>query len=104
MDSFIINTSKKEKRRFNLPLTIKIDTPLEKISELENKLKLALTEQSAIIQESVRVVLNNIASNKIEILINFYTEITDSAEFAEFKEELNFIILDIVNQESIILV
>lgn len=104
MDSFIINLSKKEKRRFNLPLTIKIDTPLEKISELEKKLQLALETHKDIIQDSIRVSLNNIASNKIEILINFYTDITESAEYANFKEDLNFVILEIVNESEIILV
>ncbi|MCL2355041.1 MAG: mechanosensitive ion channel family protein [Oscillospiraceae bacterium] len=103
MDSFIINTSKKEQRRFNLPLTIKSDTPLEKITVLEKKLRSALESQEDIIQESIRVTLNNIASTKIEVLINFYTEITESEDYALFKEQMNFTILEIINQEEIVL-
>jgi len=103
MDSFIINTSKQEKRRFNLPLTISVTTPLDKIKAVENKLKESLECRTDIIQDGINITLNNIAANKIEILINFYTDITDPLEYAKFKEELNFIILDIMHKEEITL-
>ena len=104
MDSFIVNLSRKEKRRFNLPLTISSDTSLDNIKKLEGDLIAALQCNDDIIEESIRVTLNGIASNKLEILINFYTDIIDHADYGRFKEEMNFMILEIINTNGIKLV
>ena len=101
IDSYIINTSKKEKRRYHLSLTLSLETSLEKISELNNKLYTSFKTHKDILPESIRVRFNNISTTGIEIIINFYTEITDSSEYAKFKEELNYTILDIINKEKI---
>jgi len=101
IDSYIINTSKKEKRRYNLPLIVSLDTSSVKIAHFSDSLKSALETNKDIIQKSVKVVLNNISGAGIEILINFYTKITDYNEYIKFKEELNFTILDIINKETI---
>lgn len=101
IDSYIINTSKKEKRRYNLSLTFSLETSLEKISALNNKLKTIFESNENIFKESIKVIFNNISPSGIEIVINFYTEITDSTEYAKFKEELNYTILDIINKEKI---
>lgn len=97
----IINATKREKRRFYLLLTIELDTPLEKVADLNENIKLALNTHPNILKESIRVFFENISANGIDISINFYTDITDSAEFMKFKEEINYTLLDMINQANI---
>lgn len=97
----IINATKREKRRFYLLLTLELDTPLEKVADLNENIKLALNTHPNITKESIRVFFENISINGIDISINFYTDITDSAEFMKFKEEINYTLLDMINQANI---
>ena len=37
----------------------------------------------------------------IDISINFYTNLTELIDFMKFKEEINYILLEMANQENI---
>ena len=97
----IINSTKREKRRFNLLLTLELNTPLEKVSELSENIKLALNTNSHILKENIRVFFDTICANGIDISISFYTDIINYEEFLKFKEEINYTILQMVNEVGI---
>lgn len=97
----IINATKREKRRYNLVLTLELNTPLEKVADLNENIKLALNTNSHVLKENIRVYFDTISANGIDISINFYTDITDLEEFLKFKEEVNYTLLDIVEQSKI---
>ena len=97
----IINATKREKRRYNLVLTLELNTPLEKVADLNENIKLALNTNLHVLKENIRVYFDTISANGMDISINFYTDITDLEEFLKFKEEVNFILLDIVEQSKI---
>jgi len=101
IDSYIINSSRKEKRRFNLLITLVLSTPLTKVAELEERIKKALTAHPDIISDSVRVAFDTISTNGIDILINCYADIIAYDKFLKFKEELNYTILGIIQEENI---
>ena len=98
----IINTTKREKRRYNLLLTLELDTPLEKVSALTEKIKFTLNTNEHIIKEdNIRVFFDTVSNDGIEITINFYTDIIDYNEFLQFKEEINYVLLGLINQANI---
>lgn len=97
----IINGTKREKRRYNLLLTLELNTPLEKISDLTENIKLTLNENPNIIKEDIRVLFDTISADGINLSISFYTDIVDYQEFLKFKEEINYILLEMVNQAHI---
>jgi MscS family membrane protein len=101
IESYIINGSKKEKRRFNLLITLVLSTSLEKVSNLNTKLKNTLEAHSNIIENSTKVTFSNISVNGIDISISCYADIIDSDEFLKFREELNYTILGIIQEENI---
>jgi len=101
VDSCITNHSKKEKRRFNLLLTLVLSTPLVKVADLNEKLKKALASNPDIIKDSIRITFHNISTNGIDISINCYADIVDVKKFAKFKEELNYTILGIIQEENV---
>lgn len=97
----IINATRREKRRYNLVLTLELNTPLEKVADLNENIKLALNTNSHVLKENIRVYFDTISADGIDISINFYTDITDLEEFLKFKEEVNYTLLDIVEQSKI---
>jgi len=100
-DANIVNGSKREKRRYNLILTLDLATPLEKVSELTERMKLCLTTHENIERESVRVLFDTISENGLNISIHFYTDIVDYVEFLKFKEIINYTLLEIVKNNNI---
>lgn len=101
MESYIINSSKKEKRRFSLTFTLVLNTPLEKVAELNTKLRNALNAHPDIIKDTIDVAFNNISINGIDILINCDADIIDYNLYMNFREELNYTILGIIQEENI---
>ena len=97
----IININKREKRRYHLLLILEINTPLEKVKNLTENIKLALNTHPDIDKESIKVFFDTISENGIDISINFNTYLTDFVEFMKFKEEINYTLLDMTKQANI---
>ena len=97
----IVNGTKREKRRYNLLLTLELNTPLEKVSNLTENIKLALNTHEHTVKDSIKVFFDTISVNGIDISVNFFTDITDFVEFLKFKEEINYTILQMVNEAGI---
>lgn len=97
----IINATKREKRRYNLVLTLELNTPLEKVSALTENIKMALNTHPNVIKDNIRVFFDTISDNGIDISINFYTDITDITDFLKFKEDINYALLEMINQAQI---
>lgn len=97
----IINGTKREKRRYNLLLTLELNTPLEKVTDLTEDIKLALNTNQNIIKENIRVFFETISDNGIDISVSFYTDIIDYEEFLKFKEQINYMLLEMINQKQI---
>ena len=99
--SNIVNGTKREKRRYNLLLTLELNTPLEKVSNLTENIKLALNTHEHTVKDSIKVFFDTISANGIDVTVNFFTDITDFVDFLKFKEEVNYTILQMVNEAKI---
>lgn len=97
----IINATKREKRRYYLVLTLELNTPLEKVADLTENIKLALNTHPNVIKDSIKVFFEKISANGIDLSINFYTDLTDLVEFMKFKEQINYTLLEMTNQANI---
>lgn len=97
----IINATKREKRRYYLLLTLDLNTPLEKVSALNENIKAALNTHPSIEKESIKVFFNTVSANGIDISIDFNTYITDYVEFLKFKEEINYNLLNMIKKAEI---
>ncbi len=102
-DACLINATKREKRRFELKLTLDLTTPLDKVHEFTNIIKEILNSHTSILPESIQVYFDTIGNNGIEVQIAAYTSIIDFNQFIEFKEQLNYEILAIAHKQEITL-
>ena len=97
----IINGTKREKRRYDLLLTLELNTTLEKVANLTENIKLALNTNPHVLKENIRVLFDTISADGIDLSVSFYTDIIDYEEFLKFKEEVNYMLLEIIKQANI---
>ena len=100
-DNNIINSSKRDSRRFFTVLTLELDTPLEKVTQLTENIKLALTTHPQVINETVKVFFETISADGIDLSIDLKTSALEYVDYLKFKEEINYTLLDMVNQAKI---
>ncbi len=100
-NSSIINWSRMEKRRYKINLCLELDTPLDKVEKLEEKIYNMLQQHEEVIDDSIIVRVNEITDNGINILVYGYTNSVSYATFLEEKEAINYKLLQLLKQEKI---
>lgn len=97
----IINWSKMEKRRYKVNLCLELDTTLEKVLIVEEKIKKMLKQHDDVIDDTIIVRFDNIIDNGINLLVSSYTNSVDYSSFLEEKEKINFKIMQILREENV---
>lgn len=97
----IINWSRMEKRRNKVNLCLELDTPLEKVKIVQNRIKEMLKQHDDVIDETIIVRFDNITDNGINLMVCSYTNSIDYASFLEEKEKINYKIMQILREEGV---
>lgn len=99
--SSIDNCSKITKRRYETLLTFEIDTKLEKMEEAKLKIEKCLNDTNSIIKDTISVNFSKISANGYDVSIVAYSDLVDKPEFLKIKEQLNYQIMNIVNDMNL---
>ena len=97
----IINWSKMEKRRYKTNLCVEIDTSLEKLEKFKTRIEDMLQARDAIYDDSIVVKFDNITDNGLNVLICSYTNSVDYTSYIAQREEINYKIMKILEEEGI---
>lgn len=97
----IINYSKIEKRNYCLNLQITLETNIDKVEDIINKIEWVLKTHSHIIENSVSVHLDKILDNALNVRIFCYFDIADYEMYLDLKQELNKEIMNLLNKEKV---
>lgn len=97
----LINWSRIEKRRYKIDLGLKMETPLNKVKTVQEKIKTMLAEKEKIMDDSIIVKFDKITDSSINILIYAYTDAVDYASFLSEKEDINYKIMRILESENV---
>lgn len=97
----ITNWSELQKRRFFTSLVLTLETPLSKVEKVRVEIEDMLKEEADIFSDSISVKFQNILGNGIEIVAIAYTSITDYAQFLKLKEQLNYRVLQILEDNKV---
>lgn len=97
----ITNASKREKRRYSSVLTLELDTPIDKVQSFKDEIKLLLTNNDNILPDNIRIYFDTISMNGIDLSISFYTNIINYDDFLQFKENINYILLNTLSKYNI---
>ena len=99
--SAIINFSEMEKRRYSSRLTLELNTKLENVEAVKNQIQQMLQNRGDIIQDSVTVKFENISANGMDLLVVGYINETDYGKFLEIKEQINYAIMTILQNQGV---
>ncbi len=97
----IINYSKIEQRRYTLNLQITLETKIEKVEDITNKIKVLLQNNEYVVPNTAEVYFNKILDNGMNIYIFCYTKTGDYMEYLKIEEMLNKEIMYLLNKENI---
>lgn len=97
----IINWSQMDKRRITLNLITTFNTPLKNICNAINKIEEMLSNHPNVHKEPIYVKFNEIVDDGQNIYVYFYINRTDYASYLSIKENINYKIMQILNQEKV---
>jgi len=102
--SAIINYSEMEKRRFFSRLTLDANVKLEKIESVKAQIIQVLQNRSEILQDTISVKLQDISASGIDIIAMAYINETNYMAYLHIKEQINYEIIQILQNEGVELV
>lgn len=97
----ITNWSKMGKRQISFNLRVAHDTPKDKLENVVKRINYLLKNHEGIHPETILVNFDKYQENGFDIFLYFFTNTTNWEEFLKIKEEVNFEILDILDNESV---
>ncbi|WP_428910496.1 mechanosensitive ion channel family protein [Niallia sp. Krafla_26] len=97
----IINWSKMGKRQIQFQLNVLYNTSKEQLEHVVSKIKDLLVNHPGVHKETILVSFDQYQENGYGIFIYFFTETTVWAEFLKVKEDVNFNIMEILEQEGV---
>jgi len=97
----ITNWSKMGKRRISFNLGLTYSTPGEKIRVCIDRIRSMLEQHPEIHQETIFVRFDEFGDSSLNIFLYFFTNTTKWAEFLRVKEDVNFKIMQILEEEGV---
>ena len=100
-DRELINFSARENRRVNFTVGAVYDTSSEKLQRAISKIKIMLDNHSMVKENSALVKLDRFGASSLDIVVQYLTVTKDYIEYMSIKDDINFKIIDIFNEEEI---
>ena len=97
----VTNFSRRGKRRVNLNLELTHRTSREKLEICVDKIRNMLENHLQVSKEGILVRFDKFNATSLDVLICFFTDTPDFDEYFKIKENVNFNIMDILQQEGV---
>lgn len=97
----IVNWSRMNKRKTSINLELVFDTSIKKVYNFTNDLNKMLLEDENILNENISVTFSDINANGYNIMISYFTNITNYYDYLKIKESINYKIMQILENKKI---
>jgi len=97
----ITNWTRMNKRRIFFRLGVTYTTPRHKLQNCVNRIKDLLENHQEVHPDLIMVRFEQFNDNSLDIFIYFFTKTKVWSEFLEIKEEINFKIMEILEEEGV---
>lgn len=97
----ITNWTRMGKRRITFNLGVAYTTPKEKLERCVQKIRDMLYNHPEIHKETIFVRFDQFNESSLDIFLYFFTITTNWGEFLQIKEDVNFKIMEILEQEGV---
>lgn len=98
---YVVNWNRLNSRKFECVLNLSMDTSLEKIQDIIQKIKLVLKTNPDVLEDTIQVNFSEIASYSADILIFLYINKTTYIDYLNVKEKILCQLLELVEMENI---
>ena len=98
---YVINWNRLKSRRVDLVLNLDLNTSTEKIKKIIKEMKLVLKNNSHVIEDTVHVYFNEIASCSSDIKIFLYVNETSYIQWLNAKQDILCSLLTLIEKENI---
>ncbi|MGN8647154.1 mechanosensitive ion channel family protein [Gracilibacillus sp. HCP3S3_G5_1] len=97
----ITNWSQMGKRRISFNLGVEYSTTKEQLEEVINKIRIYLENNEDIHPETIFVRFSEYNDSSLDIMLYFFTNTIEWEEYLRIKEEVNFKIMDILEEANV---
>ena len=97
----IINWSKMGKRQITFQLGVQYDTKKRSLERVVRRIETMLHDHEEIHNETILVRFDNFGDSSLNIFLYFFTNTIMWAEFLRVKEDINFKIMEILEEEGV---
>lgn len=97
----ITNWSEMGKRQITFNLHVAHVTPVEKLRRAVRRIEEYITNHEEVHQETIFVKFNEFQENGFTVYFYFFTKTTNWGEYLDVREDINFKILEILNEEGV---
>jgi len=97
----IINFTKREMRRITFNLGVTYDTPSQALKKCIEKIQHMLVQHPSIDNKTIFVKFDSFGENGLHIFMYFFTKTTVWEEYLNIKQDVNFQILKILEEENV---
>lgn len=98
---YVINWNRLKSRRLDLTLGLDLNTSTEKIKKTIKEIKLVLKNNPKVIEDTIQVHFDQIASSSSDIKIFLYVNETEYVKFLNAKQEILCSLLTLIEKENI---
>lgn len=98
---YVINWNRLKNRRLDLTLNLDLNTTTEKIKKTIKEIKLVLRNNPHVIEDTIQVHFDQIASCSSDIKIFLYVNETEYIKFLNAKQEILCSLLTLIEKENI---
>ena len=97
----VTNWARMERRRVSFSLGINNETPTEKLKICLEKIRTMLENHPAVHKDTIFAVFDQFNEGRLEIFFYFFTITPNWGEFLKIKEDVNFKIMAILEEEEV---
>jgi MscS family membrane protein len=100
IDQALDNLSYREFRRAKFTLQLQYDTPVDAVKKIIADIRKTLATHAATRAEEASIYFDELGESSLKVLIIFFVNTADWGEFMQVKEEMNFKIIEIVQNNG----
>ncbi|MDQ0338415.1 MscS family membrane protein [Caldalkalibacillus uzonensis] len=100
-DEPITNWTRMGRRRITFHLGVTYTTPREKLERCVNRIREMLQKHPEISKETLFVHFDRFNDSSLDIFLYFFTKTTEWGQWLQIKEEINFKIMEILEEEGV---
>lgn len=97
----IYNYSRRDRRRIRFHIGLSLDTPGYKIRNVMDEIKKAIMEHDHLENENFSVFFDEYTQTSLNILVVYFTNSADYTLSMKAKEDMNFIVMDILRKNEV---